>query len=92
MVKFVFPSLTARVTAIIWLTIRNKISVKFDSQYKTFLSGKYVLNVACKILAILSNGQNDAYKRQLIMPPLVQIMACRPFGAKPLSKSMMVYC
>ena len=33
-----------------------------------------------------------AYMRQWIGPALVQIMACRLFGAKPLSKPMLDYC
>ena len=33
-----------------------------------------------------------AYKRQWIGSELVQIMACRLFGAKPLSKPMLGYC
>ena len=33
-----------------------------------------------------------AYMRQRIGPALVQIMACRLFGAKPLSKPMLGYC
>ena len=33
-----------------------------------------------------------AYMRQWIGSALVQIMACCPFGTKPLSKSMLGYC
>ena len=33
-----------------------------------------------------------AYMRQLIGPALAQIMACRLFGDKPLSKPMLGYC
>ena len=33
-----------------------------------------------------------AYMRQWIGSALVQIMACRLFGAKPLSKPMLGYC
>ena len=33
-----------------------------------------------------------AYMRQWIGSALVQIMACRLFGAKPLSKPMLCYC
>ena len=35
---------------------------------------------------------SNAYIRQLNMPSLVQIMACRLLGAKPISESMLVYC
>ena len=36
--------------------------------------------------------QSNAYIRQGTMLPLVQIMACRLFGAKPLSETMLSYC
>ena len=35
---------------------------------------------------------SDAYMRQCNIPPLLQIMACRLFGAKPLSEAMLEYC
>ena len=35
---------------------------------------------------------SDAYMRWESMPTLVQIMACRLFGAKPLSEPMLTYC
>ena len=35
---------------------------------------------------------SDAYMRQLTRPSLVQIMACRLVGAKPLSEPMLEYC
>ena len=35
--------------------------------------------------------QSAAYMHQWISSALVQIMVCRPFGAKPLSKSMLVF-
>ena len=35
---------------------------------------------------------SDAYMRQLTRPSLVQIMACRLNGAKPLSEPMLEYC
>ena len=41
---------------------------------------------------INSSPPSDAYTRQWIGSALVQIMACRLFGAKPLSKPMMGYC
>ena len=34
----------------------------------------------------------DAYMRHQTKPSLVQIMACRLFGAKPLSEPMLWYC
>ena len=33
-----------------------------------------------------------AYMRQWIVSAFVHIMACRLFGAKPLSKQMLGYC
>ena len=39
-----------------------------------------------------SSPPSAAYMRQWIRTALVQIMACRLFGAKPLSKPMLVYC
>ena len=35
---------------------------------------------------------SDAYMRQYNIPALLQIMACRLFGAKPLSEPMLPYC
>ena len=35
---------------------------------------------------------SDAYMRQLTRPLLVQILACRLVGAKPLSEPTLVYC
>ena len=35
---------------------------------------------------------SDAYMRQYNIPTLVQIMACRMLGAKPLSEPMLPYC
>ena len=35
---------------------------------------------------------NDAYMRQYNIPTIVQIMACRLFGTKPLSEPMLPYC
>ena len=39
-----------------------------------------------------SLNPRDAYMRQWTRPSLVQIMACRLFGAKTLSKPMLTYC
>ena len=35
---------------------------------------------------------SDAYMHQSVQHTLVQIMACRLFGAKPLSRPMLPYC
>ena len=42
--------------------------------------------------AINSSPPSDAHMRQWIRSALVQIIACRLFGAKPLSKPMLIYC
>ena len=42
--------------------------------------------------SINSSPPNAAHMRQWIASALVQIMACRLFGAKPLSKPMLGYC
>ena len=39
-----------------------------------------------------SSPPSSVYKRQWIESALVQIMACRIFGTKPLSKAMLTYC
>ena len=39
-----------------------------------------------------SSPPSAAYMRQSIRSTVVQIMACRLFGAKPLSKPMLGYC
>ena len=39
-----------------------------------------------------SSPPSAAYMRQWIGSALVQIMACRLFGAKPLPELMLVYC
>ena len=44
------------------------------------------------IVFISSLRPSDAYMRQFNMPTLVEIMACRLFGAKPLSEPMLPYC
>ena len=38
------------------------------------------------------NSLTDAYMRQWTNPSLVQIMACRLVGAKPLSEPMLINC
>ena len=43
-------------------------------------------------LILISSPSNAAYMHQWIGSALVKIMACRLFGAKPLSKPMLGYC
>ena len=40
---------------------------------------------------VYSRQPSDAYMRRRTRPSLVQIMACRLFGAKPLSEPMLMY-
>ena len=52
-----------------------------------------ILSVLCAVQCSLTHlGPRNAYMRLWTIPPLVQIMACQLFGAKPLSKSIMAYC
>ena len=41
---------------------------------------------------VLTHWGRVTYMHQLTRPSLVQIMACRPLGAKPLSEPMLGYC
>ena len=43
-------------------------------------------------ICVNSSPRSVAYMRHLIGSALVQIMACRLFGAKPLSKPMLEDC
>ena len=47
--------------------------------------------VEIKTSSLNSLEQGDAYMRQWTGPSLDQIMACRLFGAKPLSETMQTY-
>ena len=76
----------------------------FPSSYKCviwpvcFLGHSYPIrfcpesDVLSPTLIINSLRPRDAYMRQETRPPLLQIMACRLFGAKPLSEPMLEYC
>ena len=52
----------------------------------------FVFLYKIKLTAFNSSSPSAAYMRQWTGPALVQIMACRLFGAKPLSKPMLGYC
>ena len=53
----------------------------------------YLVNdFAAMIVCFNSSPPTAADMSQWVGPALVQIMACRLFGAKPLSKPMLVYC
>ena len=75
----------------------------FNRNSNIFILENVFENVVWKMVAILSRSQcvipmiillrpSDAYMRQQTIPSLVQIMACRLFGDKPLSEPMIVYC
>ena len=53
-----------------------------------------IVNCPVQLDTILLNSSppSAAYRRQWIGSALVHIMACRLFGAKPLSKPMLGYC
>ena len=78
---------------------KEQTSAKLESNYKTFLWKNIVDDVVCKTAAILfrshsvnSSPPSATYMRRLRGSALVQIMACRLIGAKPLSKPMLEYC
>ena len=50
------------------------------------------LNWTWNLTAINLSPPSAAYMRQWIVTALVQMMACRLFGAKPSSKPMLGYC
>ena len=51
-----------------------------------------VMATALTIELINSSCSSAAYMRRWTRSSLVQIIACRLFGAKPLTKPMLVYC
>ena len=44
------------------------------------------------IFPFKSSPSSATYMRQWTGPEVVQVMACRLFGAKPFPKLMLVYC
>ena len=75
---------------------RKKFRWNLNQDEKNFIQVNEHENGTCKISAILSQPQcinphspSTAYMCQWIRSALVQIMACRLFGAKPLSKPML---
>ena len=66
--------------------LRNSVAVQFKSQLDNYASNK------CCSEGINSSPPSAAYIRQWIRSALVQIMTCRLFGAKPLSKPLLGYC
>ena len=55
-------------------------------------------SVVCKLMSVVNKRSTNSsppsaeYMRQWIGSALLQIMACRLFGTKPLSKPMLGYC
>ena len=78
--------------------IQMKVWLKFDKSKSFHPWKKCIRNVVCQMAANLclppwvnSSSPSGAYRRQWIGLALVQIMACRLFGAKPLSKPKLGY-
>ena len=76
----------------------GKLSIGFKSTYYKICHEISFENVVYTTVAILFRPEwvnslrpNDAYMRQKTRPSLVEIMACRLSGAKPLSQPMMTY-
>ena len=73
--------------------------VRYTNRHKhnDFLSGKLTC-VGCKPVAIvvpkwiISSHPSAAYIRRWTRSSLIQVMACRLFGAKPLPEPMLEYC
>ena len=71
-----------------------------DLFFQNMILFSNIFHYTCNILAVnwsnimdfSSSPPSAAYVRQLIGSALVQIMACRLFGAKPLSKPNLGYC
>ena len=92
-----------RCQAITWtsagILLRNKLQGNFDQNPFIFIQENAFGNIICETAAILSRPQcvnsspsRDAYMRQWVGSALGQIMACRLFGDKSLSKLMLGYC
>ena len=74
---------------------QKQTSLKFEAKPNTFLVWKYVWKYRHEMVSILcinSSLPSAAYMRKWIGSALVQIMACRLFGAKPLPEPMLTYC
>ena len=85
---------------IVNLTLRNnKLQWNLNQNSHIFIQENSFENIACEMAAILSWPHcvnplrlSEAYMCQWTRPSLVQIMACRVFGAKPLSEPIVYYC
>ena len=74
-----------------WIKLQH-----FSSQHigviRTLRNIPWFASTVTLTLFINSSPPSTAYMHHLIGSALVQIMACRLFGAKPLSKPMLGYC
>ena len=78
-----------------WHNIRFCCHYIILLDYDTFDFVMWKTDKACTICVTLwfnSSPPIAAYRHQWIASVLVQIMACRLFSAKPLSKPMLGYC
>ena len=64
-------------------------SWKFKKKFNILLFG--VMQHLSVLVAVNSLRPSDAYMRQQTRPPLVQILACHLFSAKPLPEPVMTY-
>ena len=64
------------------------------SQHRHLLIVLWIVPLEVLLLSRYLNSlrPSDAYMRRWTGSSLVQIMACRLFGAKPLSEPMLEYC
>ena len=70
-----------------WLFIDENVTI-YSLTNDVFL----VLTPLFVVCMLNSSPPSAAYMRHWTYSPLVQIMACRLFSAKPLSKPMLGYC
>ena len=92
------PSPEPMLNSHLWGSMTFTIHNFAVSAQATILCDKFE-NYTFKLVASLPSGQwvnssppSAAYMRQWIRSALVQIMACRLCGAKPLSEPMLEYC
>ena len=64
-----------------------------SAKWQSFgLSLKVLIKCPCPLLQINSSPPSAAYMRQRTRCAMVQVMARRLFGAKPLPEPMLIYC
>ena len=72
-----------------WTSLSNFINT---TKSQSWCQGKCTRSIFHITLNFNSLRPRDAYMRHQACPSLVQIMACRLVGAKPLSEPMLPYC